>query len=632
MRVTDLLTVDCLLPPQVRQLGTRISYLAPRRAVRTSGTECAVRGGEYVSYDRADFRSALAVWLPLAEEEDAKAQTYVGEIYEKGLGTRADYKTAALWYKRAADKGYARAQLNLGFLYETGLGVERDLPRALNLYRQAAGFNNANLQFVSSIEVAERDVTERKTAADHSARLSAQVTDLQQQISDRNVVVESQQQQIRQAEQNISTLQQQLDSRGAEQASNDALLNNTPLKDTPLIETPLIEIPLVETPLNDTPLPHASGPSINIIEPPVLLTRGLPTLSGSSYTAPTLIGRIEPADSLYAFTINGRDYPVSETGMFRFDQTPSAGESLQLLAIDNSGASTRLNLQMPDSDTPTLPLPATTESATVTAAASASTVSLAGIEFGEYHALIIGNDTYESLGKLRTATNDAIDVERILREKYGFRTVLLLNANQQTTLTALERMRATLGEQDNLVIYYAGHGTLDPQTGRGYWLPTDAQPDNKQYWIANSEITAMIDSMAAKHILVIADSCYSGTLTRSSVARALPKADSAMKRKWLQAITRSRVRTVLSSGGLNPVLDGLPNSKHSVFAGLFIQALEDNTDVLETYDLFYQLQQPVANAAAAVNMQQVPQYAPIRHAGHQAGEFVFVPLTRIAAN
>ncbi|MCR6654021.1 MAG: hypothetical protein NVV73_22195 [Cellvibrionaceae bacterium] len=78
----DLYIVDCLLPGQVRRLGT-MQYLSPRRAVRTTTADCRIRGGEYVEYDRADYRSALKVWLPQAEQGDAEAQNYVGEIFEK---------------------------------------------------------------------------------------------------------------------------------------------------------------------------------------------------------------------------------------------------------------------------------------------------------------------------------------------------------------------------------------------------------------------------------------------------------------------------------------------------------------------------------------------------------------------
>ena len=91
----ELLIVDCLLPGQIRKLGQRITYLTARQAIKTSAQDCEIRGGEYVAYDRANYATALKVWLPLAEGGDPQAQTYVGEIYEKGLGTSPDYAQAA---------------------------------------------------------------------------------------------------------------------------------------------------------------------------------------------------------------------------------------------------------------------------------------------------------------------------------------------------------------------------------------------------------------------------------------------------------------------------------------------------------------------------------------------------------
>ena len=64
---SDVEIVDCLLPGQVRQLGTQMTYLTPRRPIKTSAANCEIRGGEYVAHDRANFRTALQVWLPLAQ-------------------------------------------------------------------------------------------------------------------------------------------------------------------------------------------------------------------------------------------------------------------------------------------------------------------------------------------------------------------------------------------------------------------------------------------------------------------------------------------------------------------------------------------------------------------------------------
>jgi hypothetical protein len=63
-----LMVVDCLLPAQVHQLGTSVTYLAPRRAIKTTGSACAIRGVEYVAFDRANFATALKVGLVMCGE------------------------------------------------------------------------------------------------------------------------------------------------------------------------------------------------------------------------------------------------------------------------------------------------------------------------------------------------------------------------------------------------------------------------------------------------------------------------------------------------------------------------------------------------------------------------------------
>jgi hypothetical protein len=69
-----LLVVDCLLPAQVRRLGGSMTYLGPRRAVKSIASECEIRGGEYVAFDRANFSTSLQVWKPQAEQGDPQAQ------------------------------------------------------------------------------------------------------------------------------------------------------------------------------------------------------------------------------------------------------------------------------------------------------------------------------------------------------------------------------------------------------------------------------------------------------------------------------------------------------------------------------------------------------------------------------
>src|SRR5947207_1494595 len=197
-KMVEFLVVDCLLPGQVRRLGSKLTMLTARRAMKTSQRDCEIRGGEYVSYDRANYATALKVWQPLAEQGDAAAQTYVGEIYEKGLGVPPDYAVAAQWYRKAADIGFARAAINLGHLYERGLGVPPDHAMALTFYRRAAGQTPVSFQIAPPADT-----------TGEVSRLRGEIADLRQQLQAR-------QQETDRTQKELDTLRQQVEQRRTE--------------------------------------------------------------------------------------------------------------------------------------------------------------------------------------------------------------------------------------------------------------------------------------------------------------------------------------------------------------------------------------------------------------------------------
>lgn len=232
--------------------------------------------------------------------------------------------------------------------------------------------------------------------------------------------------------------------------------------------------------------------------------------------------------------------------------------------------------------------------------------------FGRYHALVIGNNGYRHLPKLVTAARDADAVSRLLREQYGFEVTTLEDATRAEILTALRRLREQLTEGDNLLIYYAGHGWLDADADEGYWLPVDAESDSDVHWISNATITGYLRSIQAKHVMIVADSCYSGTLTRGIKLDVKPP-------DYLERIARQRARVVLSSGGLEPVADGGGGGEHSAFARHFLDELQANEGVLDSTTLYSRIRRPVMLAA-----DQAPELADIRKAGHEGGDFLFI--------
>ncbi len=238
--------------------------------------------------------------------------------------------------------------------------------------------------------------------------------------------------------------------------------------------------------------------------------------------------------------------------------------------------------------------------------------ALSGLAFGRYHALVIGIDAYRQLEPLRTAVNDARVVAGVLSSLYGFEVTLLSNATRAEIVEALDELRGRLRPTDNLLIYYAGHGWLDTEADKGFWLPVDAREDKRTQWVSNDTVRDALRALKAKHVLVVADSCFSGALTRGAVTRA------NRGRDYVERMARQKARQVLSSGGLEPVADS-SGSGHSPFAAALIAALRANSGVLDATTLFAELRRPVA-----LNSDQVPQFADIRMAGHEGGDFLFV--------
>jgi uncharacterized caspase-like protein len=243
------------------------------------------------------------------------------------------------------------------------------------------------------------------------------------------------------------------------------------------------------------------------------------------------------------------------------------------------------------------------------------------IDFGHYRALVIGINDYKHLPHLETAVNDASAVHDLLRRVYGYDSTLLLNPNRTQLVEALDRLRAELTPEDNLLIYYAGHGYLDRPTGEGFWLSVDAKPDSQVEWLPVSDITRLLKASLAKHALVVVDSCYSGVLVRDAPIALKVGPD---REAELERLTQKRARKALTSGGLEPVADG-GGDGHSVFTRAFLEALDNNKEVLDGYQLYHEVRQRVV-----VNAAQTPQYSDIRFANDEGGDYLFVPTARLA--
>lgn len=337
--------------------------------------------------------------------------------------------------------------------------------------------------------------------------------------------------------------------------------------------------------------------------PEITVARRL-TASGKTVE---VIGSVRDASQIAEVTIDGRRIAVSADGKFRVRRVVPPGKSVLLIsALDEWGneAARKITVTRPRA-----------VAARPQMRREVKPDPFAGLDFGAYHAVVIGNNAYRNFPDLKSAVHDAEAVAALLREEYGFKVNLLRNASREDLIGILAKKRQELTDQDNLLIYFAGHGVLDKETNEGYWLPVEAKRDNPANWVSNADITTMLRAIAAKHIMVVADSCYSGTLVRGI---SLGNRPAGRRPERIRRLLAQRSRIALVSGGLEPVVDG-SGGGHSVFARAFMNALKSNRSVLEGNRLFDAIRRPVR-----LNANQTPRYSDIRLAGHEGGDFVFV--------
>lgn len=706
-----LFVVDCLLPGQVRKLGSQMTYLSARRPIRTTAADCEVRGGEYVAYDRANYASALNIWLPKAQEGDASAQLTVGEIFEKGLGTQADYKAAAQWYEKAANQGNSQAQLNLGHLYEKGLGVSENKETALRWYRKSAGLEDAGIQFAPAVNAqAIANTAELESLRSEVAESRREAEQLREQLSNTRQQTLDQQESLRKAQNELEALRNKLqqqkstnpgnssdidslerqlrekESRLKEQQAKLASLTQTLSQErqrmkselesarqqNPTSKTVESKTNVIENQLNEkietfqkqsaeltgwltspdkldrsqidqrkqalqqqakeiaalkeklqqqsvTVAAVGSGPNIELLEPQVTVTRGISSIQFSpGESSKRLIGKIDVSDGFNRLLLNDKPIKVDANGRFESEVSLQGNETLvRLVATDKRNQSSDLSLRLLASGN------ASAES--FPNSSNGGEFKRSGdVQFGKFYAIIIGNNEYGAYPALKTPIADAKSLELLLRERYGFQTKLLINANRHAIMSAFNELNQKLTEQDNLLVYYAGHGEIDKKSQTAYWLPVDSETGNSANWISSQSITEFLSIMPAKHIMVVADSCYSGALTGSAVAKLPEGMDEAKRERWLKAMNSRKARTVLTSGGVKPVMDQ-GGGEHSVFANAFLKVLRGNKRIIEDYDIFRDVANQVRASAARGGFEQMPQYAPLQHAGHEGSPFFFVP-------
>lgn len=245
--------------------------------------------------------------------------------------------------------------------------------------------------------------------------------------------------------------------------------------------------------------------------------------------------------------------------------------------------------------------------------------AMKAVEVGDYYGLVIGIDQYSGeWPMLKNAVNDAKGVAELLSSKYTFQYMKTLydkDATRDNILAQFEYLLKNVKSNDNVLIYYSGHGEYIENMDKGFWVPVDASAKSISKYISNEDIKAFLTGIKSKHTLLVTDACFSGDIFRGKTM-TIPYENSTKYYSKMYSLTS---RKAITSGGVEPVMDkGKDN--HSIFAYYFLQALRNNTEkYFDAGQVFDFLKIPVVN-----NSYQTPAYSPIRNSGDEGGQFIFM--------
>jgi filamentous hemagglutinin family protein len=207
---------------------------------------------------------------------------------------------------------------------------------------------------------------------------------------------------------------------------------------------------------------------------------------------------------------------------------------------------------------------------------------------------------------------DAEMVGKLMAERLGYEVRVVKNPSKANIVRTLNQLSVEVSPNDSVVIYYAGHGYLIDKTGVGYWVPGDGSSRSPRRWLSNTDVSRMLADIRARQVVMISDSCYSGTFTKEREVGLIGQDIRS------EDVLARRSVVVMSSGGDEPVPDG-GKQGHSIFAWYLAQTLGQVNNWQPGTQVFAQVRRDVQRS-----FPQTPQYGASALAGHEpGGDYLF---------
>ena len=335
-----------------------------------------------------------------------------------------------------------------------------------------------------------------------------------------------------------------------------------------------------------------TAPTINVTEPSV--SRGLTIVSINNDVL--VKGLAADPSGLKSVTINGQNVYAQTDGNFWGNVILKEGSNkITIKATDGAGnvAEQTFEIQKKSNASPTEIVPVT-------------------VKEGKNYCLLIGAQNYEdiSIPSLENPIQDAVRLKLILKKDYAFADstiITLFNPTANEVKRQLLELTNTIQPEDNLLIFYAGHGIWVEKEKKGYWLLTDAKRDDPTTWLQNKDVLNLIAKLPSRHTLLITDACFSGGVFKTrSIGKDAPANIKTMNEKIS--------RVAITSGNDTEVPD------ESVFMKYLVKALSENKEKYLTAQKMFITQ---IMEAVMTETKTEPRYGTLELAGHIGGDFIF---------
>lgn len=521
----------------------------------------------------------FALYIKAATNGHYESQIYLGSSYEYGFSVEKDPIKSFEWYQKAADNTYDRlhksqAKYKLAEYYENGIGTAKNLEKAVELYRRAAWGDNSEAQmkiadmYLNGVGV-ERNFTQAvfffKKAAEQNDPVA--YANLARLYYDGKGVIKNHAEAF-----NLAKKAAELGSEWGQRQLAVYYLYGTGVK----------------------------------ADAKLALAWAILAASKNQDFAEIrdqIEKQLSPSDTVVAqqYAQSFQDLASKNIGLrylAAFDQSRHEKDFILKVASADVSRSTQSQENLSLSVKPSKP------------AFSANDI-----------AIIIGIEKYRTVPTTEYATADAAKVREFVTALGIPERNIEFLADDRATLSDIRKVIETklpnmVKANSRVIVYYAGHGAPGTTRGESYLVPYDGDPSflaDTAYPL--SRLYDRLSRLKAKEVLVILDSCFSGSGGRSVIAKNIRPL--VMVKDTPPPSSNKMI--VLTSARGSQITTSLPEVGHGAFTYFFLRALQEgNRDIGEVYAY---LKDRVTEEAKRQNVDQTPTISP--EPAMLKGRFVF---------